>query len=69
MFTSMAGFHRSSSTWRKTQSESVNVAEDPDYAGVRLEMMQKMIDHRMSHAHQSHTRMTITSDGVNREPR
>ena len=53
----------------KDKSESVNVAEDPEYAGVRMEMMQKMIDHRMSHAHQAHTRMTLTSEGVKRQPR
>jgi arylsulfatase A-like enzyme len=44
--------------------ELVNLANNPDYATELQMMMTRMLDHRMSHADQTLSRMALTSEGV-----
>ncbi len=44
--------------------EAKNLADDPDHAANLLAMTQKMLDHRMTHAHHALSRMSITPDGL-----
>ncbi|MGI9422168.1 MAG: alkaline phosphatase family protein [Hyphomicrobiaceae bacterium] len=48
----------------KDPGELVNVADDPDYARDLKDMLVSMLDHRMTHADQTLSRMALTSDGV-----
>ncbi|MGI9524580.1 MAG: phosphonate monoester hydrolase, partial [Hyphomicrobiaceae bacterium] len=48
--------------------ELVNRANDPDYANELLNMIVRMLDHRMSHADQTLSRMAVTSEGVKSAP-
>jgi arylsulfatase A-like enzyme len=44
--------------------EAWNLANNPDHMADLLTMTQKMLDHRMTHAHHSLSRMSITADGL-----
>ncbi len=44
--------------------EANNVADDPAFAAQLLAMTQKMLDHRMTHAHHALSRMSLTADGL-----
>lgn len=44
--------------------ENYNLAQDPAYASILLEMSGMMLDHRMSHAEHSLTGLKLTKDGV-----
>ena len=44
--------------------EANNVADDPAFAADLLAMTQKMLDHRMTHAHHALSRISLTADGL-----
>ncbi len=44
--------------------EANNLADDPTHAGDLLTMSQKMLNHRMTHAHHALSRMLLTPDGL-----
>ena len=44
--------------------EAKNLADDPAYAADLLAMTQKLLNHRMTHAHHALSRMKLTSDGL-----
>jgi len=44
--------------------EANNLADDPAHAASLLAITQKMLDHRMTHAHHALSRLSLTADGL-----
>ena len=64
MCISAAACRRFSTIWRKYSEELVNVAEDPAYLAIRLEMAERLLAWRAEHLDQSLALVELTEDGI-----